>query len=124
MNSIIIIDDEEIDCLILSKLISIIGGVINLQIFHHPAPAILYLSQISSDKWPTHIFVDLNLPVMNGFEFIEQYSNMAGEKYAKLFILTSSIHSTDRAKAKVNKNITEYLTKPIRLEKLRQIIGG
>ncbi len=72
---------------------------------------------------PDFILLDLNMPIMNGFEFLEAFNKLtASEKDdTKVIIVTSSESDTDIKKARALGAI-EYLTKPLTAEKLSAIL--
>ena len=69
------------------------------------------------------IFLDLNMPIMNGWEFLEELKNLNDSLQLnyKIFVLSSSINPDDRKKAENNPLVTGYLSKPLTKEILEQI---
>lgn len=74
---------------------------------------------------PNVILLDLNMPVMNGFEFLEAFNNLtpAERDDTKIVIVTSSESDTDIRKAK-ELGATEYLIKPLKDEKLSAVLAA
>lgn len=74
---------------------------------------------------PNVILLDLNMPVMNGFEFLEAFNNLtpAERDDTKIIIVTSSESDTDIRKAK-ELGATEYLIKPLKDEKLSAVLAA
>ena len=69
------------------------------------------------------VFLDLNMPIMNGWEFLENLSKLKDGitiNY-KIFILSSTINPDDKKKAKENELVTGFLTKPLTKEHLEFI---
>ncbi len=120
MNSILIIDDEEVNFFINSKILQMGNFADNIIYQSSGEYALEYLENLIKKKQelPTHIFVDINMPEMDGFEFIEEYSKLiVGVKSdAKVFILSSSINPKDKLKAKEMSIIQEFLEKPFTQE--------
>lgn len=81
--------------------------------------AILFLEKEQVDL----IFLDLNMPVMNGWEFLESVKNKT-EIQDKIYILTSSIDPSDRRKAIENPLVISMLEKPLDKSKIDQTILG
>jgi CheY-like chemotaxis protein len=120
MNSILIIDDEEVDFIIHSKIIKLGKFADKISYQNSGLSALQYLTEISksASEWPTHIFLDINMPQMNGFEFLEAFSKLeiSLSKQPKIYILSSSINPKDREKAKGFELIKDYLMKPMTME--------
>ncbi|GAB4240684.1 MAG: response regulator [Ekhidna sp.] len=66
------------------------------------------------------IFLDLNMPVMNGWEFLEAIDGKPLD--SKIYILTSSIDPSDRNKAEENPNVVSMLEKPLDRDKIGQTL--
>jgi CheY-like chemotaxis protein len=71
-----------------------------------------------------YIFLDLNMPQMNGWQFIEELQKIKFDSNAqiKLFVLSSSVNPNDLMKAKQNSVVTDYLSKPLSIETITNII--
>ena len=79
--------------------------------------------EISMESFPEIIFLDINMPMMDGWEFLETFkSDFAhfAEK-TKIFILSSSISPTDTERAENEKNIVAFLAKPLNAENLKKV---
>lgn len=99
----------------------------NLLIFKNGKESIEYfeesLKDLSAAKVPDIIFIDLNMPIMDGWEFIENFTQIEHKfnKLITLYIVSSSIIPADINRAKSLSNIEDYLVKPIRASQLEQI---
>jgi CheY-like chemotaxis protein len=69
------------------------------------------------------IFLDLNMPIMNGWEFLEKLSKAKNEitMHYKLYILSSTINPDDKKKAKNNPLVSGFLSKPLTKEHLEML---
>jgi CheY-like chemotaxis protein len=81
------------------------------------------LNSVCDTNEKTLIFLDLNMPIMNGWEFLEELKNLNDtlQLSYKIFVLSSSINPDDRKKAENNPLVTGYLSKPLSIEILEQI---
>jgi CheY-like chemotaxis protein len=80
-------------------------------------------SDSNQDKKPQLIFLDLNMPVMGGWEFLDLFnsSNYFNLNNTKVIILTSTIDPDDIKKSKSYPNVIEFLSKPITVEMLNYL---
>ena len=117
--SILIIDDDRFSNLFSEHMLrNMIHYTGDLKICLNGELAIDYLKEtIKSRKRPLPdiIFLDINMPVMNGFEFIEAYQEIKIILNKEIFIymLTSSLSKWDREMAKKHKELRGFLSKPI-----------
>lgn len=120
-NNVMLIDDSELDNFINEKTLE--GNHFAKKVYVHTSAksALEFLSNLVtmgaeySDVYPHVIFIDLNMPMMDGFQFIEQYkkNTEASLKKPKLVILTSSVYNEDRQKANEISSDIIFLNKPL-----------
>ena len=117
---IMIIDDNEIDNYIVKTLLRNNNIADEVIAFDSAVAAIEYLqfNQNNVDELPQIIFLDLYMPIMDGFQFIEMLDNIdsSAVKDCKLCVLSSSIDNNDIIKSKFNKSVFTYIAKPISTE--------
>ena len=122
-----IIDDDNMYVKLIKRVISIKKLCDNLLVFNDGKQSIDYfesvLSDLEKEKVPEIIFLDLNMPVMDGWEFIERFTkikNKLGKKIT-LYIVSSSINPEDLKRAKALSEVEDYLIKPINISELEAI---
>lgn len=125
LNSILLIDDD-IDCNFFhQRLIHKMDCTENIYIAKNGKDAIELLTKEENGKFlnPDIIFLDINMPIMNGWEFIEEYQKLKDEQKAKvvLVMLTTSLNENDIEKAKHYKDIKGYKNKYLDADSINQI---
>jgi CheY-like chemotaxis protein len=72
---------------------------------------------------PDLIFLDINMPIMNGFDFLNEYQNLSEtiQKHCIIMMLTTSLNEDDRKRAIENKFVYSFMNKPLDKEKLDTI---
>jgi CheY-like chemotaxis protein len=76
-------------------------------------------------SFPEIIFLDLNMPMMDGWGFVEAFKRDFAhfEEKTKIFILSSSINPADIERAKNERNVVDFLAKPLNAENLKKVIN-
>ncbi len=85
--------------------------------------ALQYLKS-KKEPHPDLIFLDINMPGMNGWEFLQEYNKLDKELQSRVTIimLTTSENSDDQEKAKKYTLVSDYITKPLTKEKMNDIV--
>lgn len=73
---------------------------------------------------PDTVFLDLNMPYMDGWDFLEEYFHLKPKisKEITIYIVTSSVSEIDYSKAKATSLISGYITKPVPIRKFKELI--
>lgn len=123
-----IIDDDKIYVNLVKKIIEIKKLSENLLIYKNGKEALDYFKKTMSsvtheDLLPDIIFLDLNMPVMDGWEFLNEFLKIKNNlnKKITLYVVSSSIDPRDLERVKAFNMVTDYLIKPIELKKFEKI---
>ncbi len=117
-DTIFLVDDDPINNLINKRLLGKVGIANNIVEFLEGEEALLKLNDIEPNI-SILIFLDINMPVLNGWEFLEKYQEQYENRSDKIVMLSSSIDYQDRFKAQGYKVICGFLEKPLTLDKIK-----
>ena len=119
----LLIDDNPLDNYINTKLIQNVNFANEVLAFESPVDALLALKE--GNIKPDVIFLDINMPTMNGFEFLREYANLHISKdNIKLCVLSSSINPEDEDRAIRSPYVTKYIQKNLKEEKLQELMNS
>jgi two-component SAPR family response regulator len=123
VNRVMIIDDDEINNFICVKNLKDSGFSEEVYYFLRGKDGLEELKNSLPENLPDVIFLDINMPMMNAWEFLEEYTEIAKSfaKEVKLFILSSSVYKRDIAKSSLYKNVTDYIIKPLNKAALKKV---
>ena len=122
---IFVIDDSEMDRYILSRVVNKCCFSKELIEFNMARKAINYLRENQNNETaPEIIFLDINMPEMNGFEFLESLNSFPEslKNQFNVVMLTSSNNPADSERAFKNPLVRGYLNKPINQPKLEMVL--
>ncbi|GAB4232759.1 MAG: response regulator [Ekhidna sp.] len=116
---VLLIDDDDIVNSINSVIIKHAKFAREVVAYTTVAAAIAYLSEVETP--PEVIFLDLNMPNLNGWDFMDEFGKTSRKGRTKVVMLTSSISLKDEKKAKTLDDVAAYISKPLSPELLKQI---
>ncbi len=127
LDCILLVEDDDTINFYNQFLIQNLGLAKEVVITKNGQEALTHLNKIGAEggKFPELILLDINMPVMNGFEFIEAYDQLSEDWKAKMLIvmLTTSHHENDLLRAKQHGSIAEYFFKPLLEQRLGDLIA-
>jgi CheY-like chemotaxis protein len=125
---IAIVDDDTIFQFIAKRVLDSINSQNKTVIFSDGQDAIDFIhSNLNEiDKLPDIIFLDINMPVMNGWQFLNQYVEIKSKikKEIVIYIVSSSKNPDDFIQAQDIHEVTDYIVKPINREKYMSILSS
>lgn len=122
-----IVDDDQIYVYGFKKLIALKNINLELIDFKNATEAFDFISDSSNaGALPDVIFLDINMPGMDGWEFMDNYKKVKSQlpKPIAIYMVSSSINNHDINRAKSIPEVTDYIVKPISAELLVNLLGS
>ncbi len=125
LKTVLLLDDNGATNVIHAKFISKANCVEQILKFQCAIKALKHLKS-EAPKSPDLIFVDINMPVMNGWKFLEEFEKMNSpeKKESIVVLLSTSLSSNDREKASKTKSIDEVRLKPLTVKAVQEIVAN
>lgn len=125
LNHIVLVDDNETTSFLNNRLLGRLAVANQVSTFARADEAFeqLWGEQAAAGALPDLVFVDLKMPGVSGFEFLELYNALPQpvQQQTVMAVLTTSMHGADTARVAQYPNV-EYLTKPLTEEKMRKLL--
>jgi CheY-like chemotaxis protein len=118
---IVLIDDDPINNLINKRLIVKLNLSPAVIEFLEAEKALSYIESTDEIK-KTLILLDINMPVMNGWDFLGHYEKLENKRQDMIIMLSSSIDHQDRQKSREFKYVRGFIEKPLTREKIAKIL--
>lgn len=122
----IVIDDSKLDCFIAEKVIRNTGKCDHVQSFLRADEALNFIKTTPHDNAShTILLVDIQMPVMNGFEFVEAFEKLSKEIMSNytIYIISSSINENDLNRVHNYKSVKQFLNKPLTSNNLSTLLS-
>lgn len=130
MNRVLCIDDDAITLMLCKTTIrkaefskEVITAYNGQEAIEYYNELILNHSTKDNKEYPQIIFLDLNMPILGGWEFLDDFMNLFYEKFSdtKVVILSSTVDPKDKERARKYPIVIDFFSKPITKEILNQI---
>ena len=122
---VIIVDDDDINNFLCKRIITLAHFSDNISTFLDANSALSFLrSNIDHpENLPDIIFLDINMPIKNGWDFLAEYESFKSSigKNIHIYMLSSSVYEEDMKKAKNFDSIVDYIPKPLSESVLEKI---
>ncbi len=113
-----VIDDDNIYQYTARVILESTGLIKEIKSFYDGKEALGFFTEqtnLTKETLPDLIFVDINMPIMNGWEFLDEYHKICGSlpKPIQVYVVSSSVNSTDMQRSRTYQMVTDYLVKPV-----------
>lgn len=122
IDRLMIIDDDEVVIFLAKVVINQFSDIKNIDSYTKPEEAFHDLKN-GVVALPDLILLDLNMPIMDGWEFLDLIQENHLINQVPIAILTSSIDPTDKKKSTLYKNVIDFISKPLSQSKLQELIA-
>jgi two-component system, chemotaxis family, chemotaxis protein CheY len=124
----IVVDDDSINNVLSRIIIEMVYPQADIQAYTDPETALIYIQSVYSNNHAldTVLFLDINMPTLTGWEFLEAFEKLEHRVKAKLrvYMLSSSVDPRDKERAIGNKNVLDYFEKPLTKESVEIVTKG
>lgn len=111
--NILMIEDDTVDIMDAQRTLSRMGMLYKIKVCKNGEEALEYLRTLEGESRPDVILLDLNMPKMNGIEFLNVLRSIDRWKDVKVFVITTSEEKEDRNKTN-GLGISGYIVKPLK----------
>ena len=112
----VLIDDSDIDLFIQRRFLEVYNFSEQLVLYRSAEEALNWLRKLNGEAPPDVIFLDLNMPDIDGFSFLENFDLLPEgiRQKSKIVVLTSSNNKKDKDQVFENQNVIQFITKPLK----------
>ena len=126
ITNFIVVDDDAISNLICRRIIKNAFPKADVQEFLDPDTALVYIKSVYSKHDVPHavLFLDINMPTITGWEFLEAFERFDTrvKEHLEIYMLSSSVANSDKERAAGNKNVLGYIEKPLSMDVINSIL--
>ncbi len=123
MKRIVLIDDDSTTNYLNKLIIERSELVDEVLTFDSAEEALNFFYQNNDPADEALVLLDINMPIMNGWQFLDQYSAMDISRSNKIVMLTSSINPADKLLADEKNHVVDYKSKPLSVDMLKDLVS-
>ncbi|MBS1494666.1 MAG: response regulator [Bacteroidetes bacterium] len=128
LQNVIIVDDDPSNNLLCKTIIKRVYPDAEIKSFLKAEDGLVFIAENYSDAAavnPSNIFLDINMPLMNGWEFLDEFEKFPDfiKTQFTIYMLSSSIDDSDKERAAANELVTGFISKPLSREIISRLFG-
>lgn len=126
IETIYLVDDDDVFQFLTKKVIEESNLVSKIKIFNNGQEAIEDITDkyMKGSQLPEIILLDLSMPVMDGWEFLEEFNKIENNHSIMIYVISSSISPKDVEKANSYSSVRDYIIKPITKVKFIELLNN
>jgi CheY-like chemotaxis protein len=122
--SIMIVDNDQVNSFVLKNIITRNYSEAEIGLYPDGADALEELKSLDSsgDKFPDVILLDIYMPIISGFAFLDKYVKEYAHKSSNIFVMSNSLSKEDQQRANMYSVVRGFITKPLIYNNIQFII--
>lgn len=128
LKKIAVIDDDQVFHMIVKKQLFVSKIECEILKFYNGEEAFQYFKENlnNAEVLPEYVMLDVNMPIKDGWDFLEDYRTLSSSirKKIKIYMVTSSVMNSDIDRAKNDKDVEDYVSKPVSSQRLAELFGS
>lgn len=127
VKNVYVVDDDQVTTFVTERLLRQFDKNCQITSFNDPQEALEALYKIKNNghkSLPEVVLLDINMPGLNGFEFLEKMKAEGLDKDVQVVMYTSSDRSEDKNKSTAYNNVIGYMEKPFSAQVFGKILDG
>jgi CheY-like chemotaxis protein len=124
--NIFLVDDDHIYQFTAKKTLEAMGLAEQVSVFMNGAAAIQHIKDNLSNPGdlPDVIFLDINMPVMDGWQFVQEFQKLDIRKPISLYMVSSSVDEADMKRSREFSVISDYIIKPVGRTRFHELLSA
>ncbi len=127
MKTVLLIDDEEIANYLNEMVIRSVGAFERTEVCTSGMQALDFLKELmaAGSPPPNLILLDINMPGMNGYQFLDAFATLDPDfiQPIKIVMLSSSLNEKDRTRALQYNTVSDFCSKPLSVDLVNKLLG-
>jgi CheY-like chemotaxis protein len=124
LQSVLLVDDDSTSNFLHKRIMQRLELQVFIDVSENGKEALSLIANESALSGNRLVLLDINMPVMDGWEFLDEFEKLPAEvkDHCKIFVLSTSINPDDKLRAESKNSVCGYLTKPLTKEILLDIL--